>query len=181
LSEDYPGDFSLSADGRTLAFTQILNGTLETVARLLTTSAPSGTEDSASRVLLRPRGSSAGVASAVISPDGGTLYACTQACTSPGAAPPALAVYSTATGRQTGVLHTWPAMTSLDALTVDPSGRYLLAVLVKVTHLPTPTPTTKVKAAQAQATVIAVNVTSGRVSVLPIRIGYRIGIGSIAW
>jgi hypothetical protein len=185
LGEDYPGDFSLSADGSKLAFTQILNGTLETVARLLPTSAPSGTQDSASRVLLRPRGSSAGVAMAVLSPDGGTLYACTQACTSPGAAGPALAAYSTATGRQIGVLRNWPAKTSLDALSIDPSGRYLLALLVRITHPATRTRTPKggflIKPAQATETVIAVNLASGRVRPLPIRIADRVGIGGIAW
>jgi hypothetical protein len=185
IGEDYPGDFSLSADGRTLAFTQILNGTLETVARLLPTSAPSGTEDSASRVLLRPPGNAAGVAMAVLSPDGGTLYACTRACTSPGSAGPALATYSTATGRQTGVLRAWPANTSLDALSMDPSGRYLLGVLVRITHPATHTRTPKggflVTPAQATETVVAVGLGSGRVSPLPIRVGYRVGIGGIAW
>ncbi len=185
LGEDYPSSFSLSADGSRLAFTQILNGTLETVARLLPTGAPSGTVDSVSRVLLRPRGSNAGVALAVLSPDGGTLYACTQDCTSPGAVGPALAAYSTATGRQIGVLHTWPANTSLDAVSMDPSGRYLLTYLVRTTRPATRIRTSKggflFKPAKLTTTVIAVNLASGRVSPLPIRITDRMGMGGIAW
>ena len=126
LSEDYPSDLSLSADGGELAFTMYLSQA-QTGVRVLTTSRPSGTVDSASSVVLRqPQGSSGGITWAQLSPDGGMIYACTAA------GPPTdttatLAAYSAATGQRGRVLHDWTPAAALSCrLGMDPSGSFLL-------------------------------------------------------
>jgi hypothetical protein len=132
-AENDPIDLSLSADGSRLAFTTDLNspsaaGDSVTGVRVLDTSAASGPEDSAGPVVIhQPQGVSAGVDAAAISPDGGTLYACTQG--SSGANPSGtLAAYSASTGRMERVLVQFrgDSPSSCDPILMDPSGRYLV-------------------------------------------------------
>jgi hypothetical protein len=60
-----------------------------------------------------------------ISHDGQTLYAC--AATGPAVT---LAAYSTATGAQIRVLHQWPGQELTCQISLDPTGRFLLAAVM---------------------------------------------------
>jgi hypothetical protein len=181
LTEDYPGDLSLSADGSRLTFTQILSGTMETVARTLTASTPSGTVDSASRVLLRPHGSHAGVESAQVSPDGSTLYACTSASPAPLWSTITLAAYSVTTGQQTRLLRTWPpAQDLLCRLTMDPSGRNLLVAVTSTPDGRLVKPTKRPVSGTALKTkLFALDLTSGGFRTLPIQV--PVPLEAFAW
>jgi hypothetical protein len=123
-SQDNPTDLSLSADGSQLAFPSFLTSTVQ-VVRTIATSAPAGTVDAASRVVLRQAGP-ASMEAVAMSPDGQTLYA----CTTDGPLSRTLAAYAISDGHRTRVLRTWsnpPA--PYCALAVDPSGRDLLVVV----------------------------------------------------
>jgi hypothetical protein len=136
-AENDPIDLSLSAGGSRLALTTDLNGPSVagvpvTGVRVLNTSAASGTEDSASRVVIhKPQGVYAAVDAAAISPDGGTLYACTlggRYGSSGTNLSSTLAAYSASTGQMERVLFQFrgdPASSCGPAI-MDPSGRYLV-------------------------------------------------------
>jgi len=121
--EDNPTDLSLSADGGRLVFSSFVTSKVQ-VVRTIATSAPSGTVDAASRVVLR-QADPVSMEAVAMSPDGQTLYACTTDFP----LSRTLAAYAISDGHQTRVLRTWsnpPA--PYCTLAVDPSGRYLLVV-----------------------------------------------------
>jgi hypothetical protein len=132
-AENDPIDLSLSADGSRLALTTDLNspsvaGVPVTGVRVLDTSAASGTEDSASRVVIhKPQAVYAAVDAAAISPDGGTLYACTQASTYGSSSTSTLAAYSASTGQLERVLFQFRggSASGCGPILMDPSGRDL--------------------------------------------------------
>jgi hypothetical protein len=130
-AESDPIDLSLSAEGSRLALTTDLNSPSVTGVRVLDTSAASGTEDSASRVVIRkPQGADAAVDAAAIGPEGGVLYACTLAGTDGSSRTnlsSTLAAYSASTGQMERVLFQFrgDSASSCGQAIMDPSGRYL--------------------------------------------------------
>lgn len=186
LGEDYPSGLSLSADGSKLAFSMYLPGTMKTAGRVLSTSAPSGTVDSASRVVVhQPQGANAGVGAVAMSPDGGTVYACTNAGGTPLQPSNTLAAYNATTGQQTKVLLSGPAAAGLSCgLAVDLSGGSLLVTAVTGKAIKTPVkghPGAYRVAGYSTTSAIAVNPVSGRYSTLPIRITGRLWPQGLAW
>ena len=63
-------------------------------------------------------------ATLAISPDGRTLYTC-----APDGPTVVVAAYSTATGARIRVLHQWPGQESSCQISLDPTGRFLLAAV----------------------------------------------------
>jgi hypothetical protein len=184
LGDDYPSDLSLSSGGGKLAFSVFLNGTQETVGRALSTGAASATVDSASEIVLRqPQGRYAGVDAVAISPDGGTLYACTHSGGTASRIFETLAAYSVTTGQRTRVLSTGQVTDLSCRLTMDPSGRYLL---LAVPGLPTrvaspsasPTRKRTIPRNQVTTSVIAIDLTTGRLRTLPFQLPVAPGL---AW
>jgi hypothetical protein len=115
-ADDYAFSLAASADGHTLAFS--LAAPLNDL--LLNTSSAAKTVDRASRVL----GSVPASATLAISPDGRTLYTC-----APDGPTVIVAAYSIATGAQLRVLHQWPGQESNCQISLDPTGRFLLAAV----------------------------------------------------
>jgi hypothetical protein len=159
-------------------------GNTQAGAETLATSAPSGTLDSVSRVVLRPpHARYADVDPAELSPDGSTLYACTNVGSSYPESTTTLAAYSATTGLRTRVLRTWPPSAALSCnLTMDPSGRSLLVEVGdtpdgKLTR-PTRRPMTR---SPITTRLFALDLASGRFRALPIQIVGPIAQGSLAW
>jgi hypothetical protein len=185
LPDDYTHDISLSADGSRVAFTMLLPpGNTQAGAETLDTSAPSGTLDSVSRVVLRPpHARYADVDAAELSPDGRTLYACTSTSSSYPVSTTTLAAYSATTGQRTRVLRTWPPSAALSCnLTMDPSGRNLLVEIGdtpdgKLTR-PTKRPMTR---SPITTRLFALDLASGGFAALPTRIIGPVGAGTLAW
>jgi hypothetical protein len=136
-AENDPIDLSLSADGSRLALTTDLNSPSVaaipvTGVRVLDTSAASGTEDSAGRVVIhKPQGVYSAVDAAAISPDGGTLYACALVSTHGSSGTNlsgTLAAYSATTGQMERVLSQLrgDSASSCGPILMDPLGRYLV-------------------------------------------------------
>jgi hypothetical protein len=184
LSDDYTDDLSLSADGSKLAFSMILDNSLITGVRMLAASTPSGTVDAASQVVLhQPRAAYAGMGPAQLSPDGKTLYACSTASPAWQQVTLTLASYDSATGQQSRVLRTWPPSYDLScALTMDPSGRYLLLMLSGTpgSKWVKPKPGT-VHPHPVATRLIAIDLASGRFSTLPTTLSGPAVSGSFAW
>jgi hypothetical protein len=184
LGDDYTDDLSLSADGSKLAFSMILDNSLITGVRTLAASTPSGTVDAASQVVLhQPRAAYAGMGPAQLSPDGKTLYACSTASPAWQQVTLTLASYDSATGQQSRVLRTWPPSYDLScALTMDPSGRYLLLMLSGTpgSKWVKPKPGT-VHPHPVATRLIAIDLASGRFSTLPTTLSGPAVSGSFAW
>jgi hypothetical protein len=185
LADDYTHDLSLSADGSKVAFSMILNDSLVTGVRVLAAGVPSGMVDSASRVVLnQPRARYAGIDAAQISPDGGTLYACTTAGSAWTQETTTLAAYSATTGQRTRVLRSWPPSAALScALTMDPAGRYLLLALGDTPDgkLVRPVPGQPKRGDAVTTKLIAVSLTSGGFSPLPTQLPGPATEGGLAW
>jgi hypothetical protein len=112
LGDDYAASLAASAGDHMLAFSlSAPSGNM-----LLNTSSRSRTVGGASRIL---RSMPASVTLA-ISPGGQTLYACAKGT---------LAAYSTATGAQIRVLRKWPGQGVTCQVSLDPTGRFLLAAV----------------------------------------------------
>lgn len=134
------GPLSLSAAGRLLAFTgddvSPSGRVIRQVARVLWTTAPAGTLARRSRVVLSGPVSGPALAAAVLSPGGGTFYACAVRL-SPASKPTReadrISAYATATGRLRRTLAELTASNVRAAspvscpLALTASGRYLLA------------------------------------------------------
>lgn len=111
-ADDYAFSLAATADGHTLAFSLAApSGDM-----LLNTGSTARTVDSASRILSSVPAS----ATLAISPDGQTLYACTST---------SLAAYSTTTGAQLRELRQWPGQGPSCQISLDPTGRFLLAAM----------------------------------------------------
>jgi hypothetical protein len=111
LNEDYTSDLSLSADGGLAGFSSYLDtsapGTVQ-VGRVLPTSTQPGTVQQRDRIVVRsPATTGKGLDAVALSPDGHTMYACTQSGSSDTDVTQTLAAYDTATGQMTSVLRTW--------------------------------------------------------------------------
>lgn len=115
LGDDYAFSLAATADGHTLAFSLAA----PSANMLLNTSSTVRTVDGASRILRSVPVSP----TLAISPDGQTLYT----CASHGAT--VLASYSTATGAKIRVLHQWPDQGLICQISLDPTGRFLLAAV----------------------------------------------------
>jgi hypothetical protein len=174
----------LSADGAQLAFPVYpspKSGQGEPTVRMLATSAPSGTLDSASRVAWRPPQGEAmdTLPQMALSPDGETLYACVGATSSP-----TLVAFSAATGRQIRVLYAWARSRYIDcgAVTTDPLGGSLLAYTYtyaggRQTTRPVTATVTPTAAPYPGTSLFAVDPASGRVSALP----FKLSADGLAW
>ncbi len=130
LNEDYTSDLSLSADGGLAGFSSYLDtsapGTVQ-VGRVLPASAQPGTVQQRDRIVVRSAATSSnGLDAVALSPDGHTMYACTQSGSSSTDVTQTLAAYDTATGQVTRVLHTWRTQDPSCGITADPTGGYLL-------------------------------------------------------
>ncbi len=115
-ADDYAFSLASTADGHTLAFSLAA----PSADMLLNTGSTAPTVDRASRILRSVPAS----ATLAISPDGQTLYAC--ASSGPTAT---LAAYSTATGAQIRVLYQWRGQAPSCQISLDPTGRFLLAAV----------------------------------------------------
>jgi len=115
-ADDYAFSLAATADGHTLAFSLAApSGDM-----LLNTSSTARTVDGASHILSSVPASP----TLAISPDGQTLYACTS--NGPTAT---LAAYSATTGARLRVLHQWPGQGLICQISLDPTGRFLLAAV----------------------------------------------------
>ena len=115
--DDYAFSLAATGDGHTLAFSLAApSGNM-----LLNTNSAARTVGGASRILQSVPAS----VTLAISHDGQTLYAC--AATGPAVT---LAAYSTATGAQIRVLHQWPGQELTCQISLDPTGRFLLAAVM---------------------------------------------------
>ncbi|HEX6520862.1 MAG TPA: hypothetical protein VF070_12755 [Streptosporangiaceae bacterium] len=164
LGEDYPPDMSLSADGSQLAFTTF-QGSQTQVARVLSTNAPSGTIDAASRVVLSvPESADSGLQAVAISPDASMLYACLNGPAPDGMTSLTLAGYSVADGHRTRVLQSSHlAADSTCTPTMDPSGGFLLDLVSVTVHDPATNGWMK------SSYVTVVDLGSGKITRLPIK------------
>jgi hypothetical protein len=112
LGDNYAFSLAAAGDGHTLAFSLAdPSGDM-----LLNTNSTARTVDGASRILRSVPAS----ATMAISHDGRTLYTCESGT---------LAAYSIATGAQPRVLHQWPAGEADCQISLDPTGRFLLAAV----------------------------------------------------
>jgi hypothetical protein len=128
----------LSADGAQLAFSVYQKSPQQDLTvRMLATSAPSGTLDSASHVAWRPPQGVVMDASPLmaLSPDGKTLYACAGPPSRSSISITLLRAFSATTGRQIRVLHAWAPSHFGDCgvVTTDPLSGTLLAYANVVT------------------------------------------------
>ena len=147
LNEDYSSDLALSADGGLAGFSSYLDtsapGTVQ-AGRVLPTGAQPGAVQQRDRVVVRsPATTSTGLDAVALSPDGHTMYACTQSGSTDTDVTQTLAAYDTATGQVTRVLRTWRAQDPSCSITADPTGGYLLLSTTARSN----------KAAQGKATV----------------------------
>jgi hypothetical protein len=175
---------SLSSDGGKLAFPTFLNGSLATVTRVLSTSAPAGPVDSASRIVLRePHGGWAGEDATALSPDGRTLYACSHAGSFPAHSSQTIAAYDATTGRQIRVFRTEQTTELSCGLTMDPAGGYLLYTSLTGKAAKTPIKGHPGFLTTGHTTTVtsAVNLATGRFSPLPIRIPGALYTQGVAW
>ena len=142
LAEDYTRDLSLSGDGSRIGFSSYLDGVpagsnTTPVGRVISADAPTGTVLQRAQILIRPTQSPySGVDSVALSPDGGTLYACTHSGSSATDETQSVRAYDTATGQQTRVLRTWHKQDLTCALTADPAGGHLLLSTNLMTSAP---------------------------------------------
>lgn len=114
---------SLSAAGRTLAFTETTALGGDGTARVLSTDSPAGRLAQRARKVLSAALQAQAVA---LSPGGNVLFACTWRGTSPPYSA-TLAAYQAGSGQLIGVLHTWHDVhVSPCTISADPAGRYLL-------------------------------------------------------
>lgn len=114
--DDYAFSLAATGDGHTLAFSLAApSGNM-----LLNTNSTARTVGGASRILQSVPTS----VTLAISHDGQMLYAC--ASNGPTVT---LAAYSTATGAQIRVLHQWPGQEVNCQISLDPTGRFLLAAV----------------------------------------------------
>ncbi len=112
LGDNYAFSLAATGDGHTLAFSLVTpSGDM-----LLNTNSAARTVDGASRILRSAPAS----ATMAISHDGRTLYTCESGT---------LAAYSISTGAQLRVLHQWPAEEADCQISLDPTGRFLLAAV----------------------------------------------------
>jgi hypothetical protein len=113
LGEDYTSDLSMSADGRLLGYSNFVSASSR-AGRVLRASAASGSDQSASRVLV------GNPVTTALSGSGQLMYAIT------GARGRVLAAYATTSGQQVKVLHRWSAADQPGPVVIDPAGGYAL-------------------------------------------------------
>jgi hypothetical protein len=175
LSEDYASALALSPKTGMLAFPMFIPGSgLNQEGLVLSTASPSGPIASTARVALRVQGTLEDV---TISPDGTTLYGCSVAGSTA-----TLASYDTATGHRTAVLGSWQVSTKQLAychVTLDSSGRYLLAALAATTPAAT-SPATDAGPVTG-TTVTAYRLGSLTPTKLPFPLADGENWGAIAW
>jgi hypothetical protein len=174
----------LSADGGQLAFPVYQKSTPQDLTvRMLATSAPSGTLDSASHVAWRqPQGYvMAAPPPMALSPDGKTLYACAGPLSRSSISITLLLAFSATTGRQIRVLHTWaPSRYVLcGVVTTDPlSGSLLAYVDSRMTGTATrPSRRSAATAPYPGTYLFAVDPATGRASALP----FSLPADGLAW
>jgi hypothetical protein len=183
LGEDYTSDLSMSADGRLLGYSNFLNGSQ--VGRVLAASAPSGSDQRSSRIVVREPGATA------LSASGRLMYAMT------GTHDQVLAAYDTASGQRVTVLHRWPAAMQPGPLVADPAGGYLLLPVTGTPARRTFSPYVKgrrcfavtvvdqglkcARVSMPQTLFVGINLATGAATTLPFRESGPVGWGTVAW
>jgi hypothetical protein len=169
LGEDYTTDLSMSADGSLLGYSNFISSSSR-AGRVLTTSAASGSDQSASRVVVRNPVTTA------LSASGQLMYAIT------GAHSQLLAAYATASGQQVKVLHRWSAAEQIGPVVTDPAGGYALIPITATPGRPALSPLVKghpctvvvargkpmcEQMTRSRTSFVSINLASGRVTTLP--------------
>jgi hypothetical protein len=183
LSEDYTSDLSMSADGSLVGYSNFISASSR-AGRVIRASAASGSDQGASRVLVRNPVTTA------LSASGQLMYAIT------GARNQMLAAYATASGQQVKVLHRWSAAGQPGPVVMDPAGGYALIPItatparqklspfVKGDHCVVIYAHRKAMCEQvtpSRTSFVSINLTSGRVTTLPFSESGPAFWGMAAW
>jgi hypothetical protein len=190
LNEDYTSDLSLSANGGLAGFSSYLDTAAPATVqagRVLAASSQPGTVQQRDRIVVRsPATANNGLDAVALSPDGHTLYACTQSGSSQNGTEvtQTLAAYAVATGRATSVVRTWRTRDPSCSITADPTGGYLLLSTTATSGNRAPgtisPPSSKAKklGGHRPVTVLEwVNLRIGSITRLPITVPLGAGLG----
>jgi hypothetical protein len=179
-SVDLDGWMSMSANGKLLAFNAMAPGAHETSAgpqvRVLSTSAPAGTVDGRSRIVLHKAFLTNGSEQIALTPSGGDFYLCTLDGHGRGFS---VARYQTSTGAFLGTVARLHMMSVVPvcAMALSPSGGYLLVTAgtaVAPGNRPQITNAIRIDLATGAQTAMRFEIASGYTTFAP-------GIGGIAW